>query len=104
MTVPRNATSKKNQTDVWRNGRNRSLLIFCSLLRSIIYVCFCKYVTFGNVPRSSSNFVPRDDRDNRDTSLSGSFKSPNTSAEVGQDCTHAGLISPSFNSRFSLFA
>src|SRR5439155_19770397 len=129
--LPNNATSKKNQTDVWRRGRRRSSLIFRSVARSMsdlfiaaryragmVYGCSLsalrfarsahdwrwRYVTLGRVPRSSSNFVPRDERDRRETSLSGLFKSPNTKADVGQDCTQAGLISPSFNSRFSAFA
>ena len=37
----------------------------------------------------------------RETSLFGSFKSPKTIALGEQDCTQAGLNSPSFRSRFS---
>ena len=43
-------------------------------------------------------------RDSRDTSLSGSFRSPKTSACAGHACTQAGLISPSSSSRSSALA
>src|SRR5215471_11349925 len=63
-----------------------------------------RYVTLGSVPTSSRSFDPREDRESLETWLSGSFRSPKTKAEVGQDCTHAGWISPSFNGRFSAAA
>src|SRR5262245_25670122 len=63
-----------------------------------------RYATFGLVPRSSSSLLPRGERDSRDTSLSGSFKSPNTSARDGHAWAHAVCRSPSFSSRSSALA
>src|SRR5262249_21953149 len=68
------------------------------------WVCLSRYMTFGTVPRSPSSLCPRGEADSRDTSLSGSFRSPNTIALAGHACAHAGLISPSFNSRLSASA
>src|SRR5262249_176778 len=62
-----------------------------------------RYVTLGSVPRSSSSLLPRGDRDSRDTSLSGSSRSPKTSARPEHDSTHAGLTSPSLSWRFPAF-
>src|SRR5262249_47858303 len=67
-------------------------------------VCRARYVIFGTVPTSSSSLAPRDDSASRETSLSGSFRSPKTMALVGHAWAHAGLISPSLISRFSASA
>ena len=46
-------------------------------------------MTLGSVPRSSSSLPPRGDRDRRETSLSGSFRSPKTSARAEQPYSFA---------------
>src|SRR5206468_10772070 len=76
------------------------------LRKRLVHVCVCfeRYVTFGSVPRSSRSFAPRGDRERRDTTLSGSFRSPKTSAFAEHDCTHAGFTSPSSSSRLAAFA
>ena len=61
-------------------------------------------VTVGGRPLNASLDLKPEDFEILETSLSGSFKSPKTSAEVGQDCTQAGLISPSRNGRPSAAA
>src|SRR4029434_6990941 len=60
-----------------------------------------RYVTFGFVPTSSRSLLPRGDRARRETSLSGSSRSPNTTARAGHAWAQAVLMSPSLSSRSS---
>ncbi len=85
-----------------RNMRPQQVLL--NLLRRLFHA-ITRLVADNSLsatcPSSPSSLVPRFERARRETSLFGSFKSPKTMAFGEQDCTQAGLNSPSFSSRFS---